>query len=211
MISETVLRRLLKQDVIQHIKLRGDEDKNDPKRYVFSEGKPVDYFVLILEGRVEVTVGRENLVFEAGPFTYFGVQALTQNVGLAETPAPSTMGSLQNLNMDSMLRHTFVPDYSVRAIAELYYITITRSMYLAAKRATLMEKGALNKGNTNEQIDTEVDKLLSDGVRGGVEDAQETKSNALKPTSASPLTNATFISKIKDVPENPEEEKLLKK
>ncbi|XP_026333651.1 metal transporter CNNM3-like isoform X2 [Hyposmocoma kahamanoa] len=178
MISETVLRRLLKQDVIQHIKLRGDEDKNDPKRYVFSEGKPVDYFVLILEGRVEVTVGRENLVFEAGPFTYFGVQALTQNVGLAETPAPSTMGSLQNLNMDSMLRHTFVPDYSVRAIAELYYITITRSMYLAAKRATLMEKGALNKGNTNEQIDTEVDKLLSDGVRGGVEDAQETKSNA---------------------------------
>lgn len=41
MISETVLRRLLKQDVIQHIKLKGDEDKNDPKRYVFQEGKSV--------------------------------------------------------------------------------------------------------------------------------------------------------------------------
>ncbi|KAI5632957.1 metal transporter CNNM4 [Phthorimaea operculella] len=164
-ISETVLRRLLKQEVIVHIKLKGDEPKDDPKRYVFQEGKPVDYFVLILEGRVEVTVGRENLVFEAGPFTYFGVQSLTQNItfnnlDLTESPAPSTLGSLQNLNMDSMLRHTFVPDYSVRAIADLYYLTINRTMYLAAKRATLMEKGALNKGDTNQQIDSEVDKLL---------------------------------------------------
>ncbi|CAF4939994.1 unnamed protein product [Pieris macdunnoughi] len=105
-VSETVLRRLLKQDVIQHIKVKG-KTKKDSSTYVFQQGKPVDYFVLILEGRVEVTVGRENLVFEAGPFTYFGVQALTQNVGVAESPTPSAMGSLQNINMDSMLRHTF--------------------------------------------------------------------------------------------------------
>ncbi|KAG6459975.1 hypothetical protein O3G_MSEX011700 [Manduca sexta] len=212
MISETVLRRLLKQDVIQHIKLRGDEDKNDLKRYVFQEGKPVDYFVLILEGRVEVTVGRENLVFEAGPFTYFGVQALTQNVGLAETPAPSSLGSLQNLNMDSMLRHTFVPDYSVRAIVDLYYLTIKRSMYLAAKRATLMEKGVLNKGGTNEQIEPEVDKLLREGDR--IEELREPDdlSKQHLPTSASPHTNATFKSLLdKDEAANPEEERLLKK
>ncbi|XP_059056373.1 unextended protein-like [Achroia grisella] len=210
LISETVLRRLLKQDVIQHIKLRGDEDKNDPKRFVFQEGKPVDYFVLILEGRVEVTVGRENLVFEAGPFTYFGVQALTQNVGLAETPAPSTLGSLQNLNMDSMLRHSFVPDYSVKAIAELYYLTIKRTMYLAAKRATLMEKGALNKGGTNEQIEPEVDKLLSEGDR--LEDIREPEKppRQFLPASASPHTNATFKTTDKNHT-NPEEEKLLKK
>ncbi|PZC70498.1 hypothetical protein B5X24_HaOG215826 [Helicoverpa armigera] len=213
-ISETVLRRLLKQDVIQHIKLRGDEDKNDPKRYVFSEGKPVDYFVLILEGRVEVTVGRENLVFEAGPFTYFGVQALTQNVGLAEAPAPSTLGSLQNLNMDSMLRHSFVPDYSVRAIAELYYLTIKRSMYLAAKRATLMEKGVLGRGGTNEQIEPEVDKLLREGENNRIEDIREDRprednAKPFVPTSASPHTNATFKSEKE--PANPEEEKLLKK
>ncbi|KAJ8703796.1 hypothetical protein PYW07_013090 [Mythimna separata] len=217
-ISETVLRRLLKQDVIQHIKLRGDEDRNDPKRYVFSEGKPVDYFVLILEGRVEVTVGRENLVFEAGPFTYFGVQALTQNVGLAEAPAPTTLGSLQNLNMDSMLRHSFVPDYSVRAIAELYYLTIKRSMYLAAKRATLMEKGVLGRGGTNEQIEPEVDKLLREGEnnRTVIEELAEDRSRGdsakvFTPTSASPHTNATFKRDTEKEPANPEEEKLLKK
>ncbi|XP_045489776.1 unextended protein [Pieris rapae] len=206
MISETVLRRLLKQDVIQHIKLRGDEEKNDPKRFVYQEGKPSDYFVLILEGRVEVTVGRENLVFEAGPFTYFGVQALTQNVGLAESPAPSTLGSLQNLNMDSMLRHTFVPDYSVKAIVELYYLTIKRSMYLAAKRATLMEKGVLNKGGTNEQIEPEVDKLLREGDR--LDDIIENEKSPIKQfLPSSLLTNSTY----KTDENNPEEEKLLKK
>ena len=51
--------------------------------FVF-QGKAADYFVLILEGRVEVTCGRENLVFESGPFTYFGQQALTQNVGVGK-------------------------------------------------------------------------------------------------------------------------------
>ncbi|XP_063543882.1 unextended protein-like [Cydia strobilella] len=201
MISETVLRRLLKQDVVKHIKLRGDEDRTDPKAYVFQEGRPVDYFVLILEGRVEVTVGRENLVFEAGPFTYFGIQALTQNIGVAEPQSPSALGSLQNLNMDSMLRHTFVPDYSVRAIADVYYLTIKRSMYLAAKRATLMEKGALTKGNTNEQIEPEVDKLLRD--EGRTESLRETDAQPQEPSPASPATS--------NQKENPEEEALLKK
>jgi metal transporter CNNM len=48
------------------------------------QGKAVDYFVLILEGRVEVMVGKENMIFESGPFTYFGTQALIQNVGVGE-------------------------------------------------------------------------------------------------------------------------------
>lgn len=40
------------------------------------QGKPADFFLLILEGRVEVTIGREGLVFESGPFSHFGSQAL---------------------------------------------------------------------------------------------------------------------------------------
>lgn len=79
--SETILRRLLSQDIIHNIKCKG-KDKNDPSMIIYQQGKPVDYFVLILEGRVEVQVGRENLLFESGPFTYFGIQALAQNVGV---------------------------------------------------------------------------------------------------------------------------------
>ncbi|XP_052745421.1 unextended protein [Bicyclus anynana] len=219
-VSETVLRRLLRQDVIQYIKLKG-KAKREPSTYVFQQGKPVDYFVLILEGRVEVTVGRENLVFEAGPFTYFGSQALTQNVGVAESPTPSAMGSLQNINMEAMLRHTFVPDYSVRAVTDVYYLTVKRSLYLAAKRATLMEKGALSKGATNEQFDTEVDKLLEsvdeDISISGDHKTPSRQVSPNPPTSASPLTRASFASRAS--PERngelyaaraDEQEKLLK-
>lgn len=85
-ISETILRRLLNQDVVNHIKCKG-KDKNDQSMVIYQQGKPADYFVLILEGRVEASVGRENLVFESGPFTYFGVQALIPNVGIGKTPS----------------------------------------------------------------------------------------------------------------------------
>lgn len=39
----------------------------------------MDYFVLVLEGRVQVQVqvGQENMVYETGPFCYFGSQVLT--------------------------------------------------------------------------------------------------------------------------------------
>ncbi|XP_050531045.1 unextended protein isoform X2 [Daktulosphaira vitifoliae] len=167
-VSETILMRLLKQDVIFHIKMKDKERfKSDPASVIYQQGKPVDYFVLILEGRVEVTVGRENLVFESGPFTYFGSQALHQNIGLGESPPanPSVgnstvnnMGSIQSVNIDAMLRYTFVPDYTVRAVTEVMYLKVKRSFYMAAKRATLMERS--KKMSNAGEFDEEVDKLF---------------------------------------------------
>lgn len=175
-VSETILRRLLNQDIIQHVRCKGKE-RDDVSMVIYQQGKPVDYFVLILEGRVEVTVGRENLVFESGPFTYFGIQALVQNVGVVDSPqqlaqqqqqamvlsgggGAQVMGSLQSLNVDAMLRTTFVPDYSVRAVTEVIYVTIKRTLYLAAKRATLMERSQRVGEPSNDAIDDEVEKLL---------------------------------------------------
>lgn len=170
--------------------------KSDPASVIYQQGKPVDYFVLILEGRVEVTVGRENLVFESGPFTYFGSQALHQNIGIGEffffivngflrfydvlfylcfdvfvgesppsganpTMANSTvnnMGSIQSVNIDAMLRYTFVPDYTVRAVTEVMYLRVKRSFYMAAKRATLMERS--KKMSNAGEFDEEVDKVI---------------------------------------------------
>lgn len=70
-------------------------------------------------------------------------------------------GSLQSLNMDALLRHTFVPDYSVRALTEVFYIAIKRTLYLAAKRATLMERAQKlgEQPANNEPIDEEVEKV----------------------------------------------------
>lgn len=153
---------MLNQDVVRHIKNKS-KGKHDVSLIIFQQGKPVDFFVLILEGRVEVTVGKENLVFEGGPFTHFGIQALAQNVGF-ESPQQQIVqnqvkGSLQSLNMDALLRYTFVPDYSVRALSDVVYILIKRSLYLAAKRATLMEQSRRMGETSNEPFDDEVEKV----------------------------------------------------
>jgi len=159
-ISPTILRRLLNQDVIIQIKSKG-KDKNDPSLVIFEQGKPVDHFVLILEGRVEVTVGIEGLTFECGPFTFFGCDALAQNIGGTECKQ-DIRGSLQSLNLNSKLKHNFEPDYSVRALKDVLYIAIKRSLYLAAVRSTLMERSQkVDDHNINEPIDDDVKMFLS--------------------------------------------------
>lgn len=80
---------------------------------------------------------------------------------IAESPtAQSTqpLGSLQSVNLESMLRYTFVPDYTVRAVADTYYMRVKRSFYLAAKRATLMERSKITGGDNFED---EVEKVSS--------------------------------------------------
>lgn len=71
-----------------------EKSRNDPTTVIYEQSKPVDYFVLILEGRVEVTVGRENMMFESGPFTYFGTQALTANIGVGKLKNNHSSGYL---------------------------------------------------------------------------------------------------------------------
>lgn len=70
------------------------------------------------------------------------------------------MGSLQSLNMDSKIRQTFVPDYSVRASTDVIYIAIKRSLYLTAKKATLLEKSRKSGTFSSETFDDEVERLL---------------------------------------------------
>lgn len=59
-----------------------------------------------------------------------------------------------------MMRHTFQPDYTVRACTEVLYLRVKRSLYLAAKRATLMERSQKDTATTGEQFDDEVEKVI---------------------------------------------------
>ncbi|XP_042589071.1 metal transporter CNNM4-like isoform X1 [Cyprinus carpio] len=84
-ISDKVLLRILKHpDVIQEIKFN-ENDKRSQQHYLYQRGKPVDFFVLILQGRVEV----EDLFFWGCGcifnFSYYGVVALYAG-WLAVTP-----------------------------------------------------------------------------------------------------------------------------
>ncbi|XP_065152703.1 metal transporter CNNM2a [Paramisgurnus dabryanus] len=77
--SEKILLRLLKHpNVIQELKY-DDKNKKMSEHYLFHRSKPVDYFILILQGKVEVEAGKEGMKFEAGAFSYYGVLSLTSS------------------------------------------------------------------------------------------------------------------------------------
>ncbi|XP_074494922.1 metal transporter CNNM4 isoform X3 [Sebastes fasciatus] len=146
-ISDKVLLRILRHpDVIQEIKFN-DSDKRSPHHYVYQRGKPVDYFVLILQGRVEVEAGNENMKFETGPFSFYGVMALNAPTlefrspshisglnrtsslsGADRTESLSISGSNSQLN-NSIPLQQYTPDFYVRALTDLQFVKITRSQY----------------------------------------------------------------------------------
>ena len=88
--NERVLKKLVTLDVFREIKLKKDMSKmSEDEQTIIYKGRPTDYFILIVEGRVEVNIGKEELVFESGPFTYFGIQCL-QDV-ISESPSSPTL------------------------------------------------------------------------------------------------------------------------
>uniref|UniRef100_A0A182LW72 CNNM transmembrane domain-containing protein n=1 Tax=Anopheles culicifacies TaxID=139723 RepID=A0A182LW72_9DIPT len=158
--SETILRRLLNQNIYHQIKIKSKDRKD--RIEIINCGSPIDYFVLILEGRVEVTVGKENLLFESGPFTHFGLQAIVQS-GSNEQPISTPqqiLGSLTTINRDESTRNNFTPDYTVKAITDVLYLQISRILYLAAKRATLMERSQKLGDQSMDLNDPEVEQLM---------------------------------------------------
>ena len=76
-ISKNVLKRLLQQDVIHTLEIDSNKDEQTTETYLFRRGHPADYFVLILQGKVEIKVGMEDFSFEEGPFSSFGTKSLT--------------------------------------------------------------------------------------------------------------------------------------
>ncbi|KAM4616639.1 metal transporter CNNM4 [Polymixia lowei] len=147
LISDKVLLRILRHpDVIQEIKFN-DSDKRSPNHYVYQRGKAVDYFVLILQGRVEVEAGNENMKFETGPFSFYGVMALSAPTlefrspshlgglnrtaslsGADRTDFLSVSGSNSQLN-NSAPSPQYTPDFYVRALSDLQFVKVTRAQY----------------------------------------------------------------------------------
>ncbi len=94
-----VLKKLLSVDVYREIKVKKDRAKMKQEDItIIRKGKKVDFFILIIEGRVEVNVGREELIFESGPFTFFGIQVL--NDLMAESPSYTQPAPSLSLSAD---------------------------------------------------------------------------------------------------------------
>ncbi|XP_036857226.1 metal transporter CNNM2 isoform X2 [Manis javanica] len=170
--SEKILLRLLKHpNVIQELKY-DEKNKKAPEYYLYQRNKPVDYFVLILQGKVEVEAGKEGMKFEASAFSYYGVMALTASPGENKSPprpcglnhsdslsrsdridaVTPTLGSSSNQLSSSFLQ-VYIPDYSVRALSDLQFVKISRQQYQNALMASRMDKTPQSSDSENTKIE----------------------------------------------------------
>ncbi|CAL8298588.1 unnamed protein product [Merluccius merluccius] len=154
-LSEKILLRVIKHpSVVQELKFN-PKNKRSPQHYLFQRNKPVDYFVLILQGRVEVEIGKEALRFENGAFSYYGMPSLVPLLPIVHRCSSRS----SNLNQsDTMLSGgsvghlstgagggggggggVYLPDYSVRQLTDLQIIRISRSHYQNALTASRMD------------------------------------------------------------------------
>ncbi|XP_065821972.1 metal transporter CNNM4 isoform X2 [Labrus bergylta] len=170
-ITEKVLLRVLRHpDVIQELKFN-ENDKRSPLHFLYQRGKPVDYFVLILQGRVEVEAGNENMKFETGPFSYYGVMALSSPT--MEFRSPSHGG---NLNRSASLSCTerapdsasvggsinqipgtpfqYITDFCVRALTDLQFVKITRAQYQNGLLASRLDSSPQTPDGSHTRLDT---------------------------------------------------------
>lgn len=111
-----ILRRLLLQDVVRQYSQEEIQTRNCA---LYRVNVPATSFTLVLEGHVEVEVGKEGMKFEAGPFHHFGVQALE----LADSGGGE-----------------YLPDFTVRPISNCLLLVITCGQYLDARKATKFQK-----------------------------------------------------------------------
>ncbi|NXS50745.1 CNNM4 protein, partial [Balaeniceps rex] len=158
-ISEKILLRLLKySDVIQELKF-DEENKKSPRHFLYCKNKAADYFILILQGKVEVEAGKECMKFEAGAFSYYGVMALSPSP-VSEIRSPSHVSSLNrsaslsyhersdsvsspvsgsNNQLNAGTGAQYVADFSVRALTDLQFVKITRQEYQNGLMASRMD------------------------------------------------------------------------
>uniref|UniRef100_A0A670Z4F8 Metal transporter n=1 Tax=Pseudonaja textilis TaxID=8673 RepID=A0A670Z4F8_PSETE len=165
-ISEKILLRLLKhRDVINELKF-DEENKKSPRHFLFNRNKPADFFILILQGRVEVEIGKEGLKFENGAFTYYGVSALTAPSSVHQSPVSTLRMNRREQQVDGTdptNYSAYCPDYTVRALTDLQFIKVTRLQYLNALMASRIQ----NSPQSPEAVDLKIipssqTKLLND-------------------------------------------------
>ncbi|KAM9559693.1 metal transporter CNNM4-like isoform 1-T2 [Salvelinus alpinus] len=147
-LSEKILLRLIKHpSVVQELKF-DRKNKQAPQHFLYMRNKPVDYFVLVLQGKVEVEIGKEALRFENGAFSYYGMPALipplpivnrfgSGSSGLNQSESVLSGGSVGQLSIGGGA--VYLPDFSVRQLTDLQIIKISRNHYQNALTASLMD------------------------------------------------------------------------
>ncbi|XP_030598478.1 metal transporter CNNM3 isoform X2 [Archocentrus centrarchus] len=137
-VSEKVLFHLLRHPSVNQEVHFDPNNRLSPAHYLYTRNHPVDYFILLLQGRVEVEIGKEGLKFENGAFTYYGVSALTLPSSVHQSPVSTQRHSPRDPfeSAEATSPSSYCPDYTVRALTDLQLIRVTRLQYLNALMAS---------------------------------------------------------------------------
>ncbi|XP_061886750.1 metal transporter CNNM3 isoform X2 [Entelurus aequoreus] len=137
-VSEKVLFHLLRHPSVNQEVHFDAGDRLSPAHYLYTRNHPVDYFILLLQGRVEVEIGKEGLKFDNGAFTYYGVSALTLPSSVPQSPVSTQHQSPRDPfdSSEATSPSSYCPDYTVRALTDLQLIRVTRLQYLNALMAS---------------------------------------------------------------------------
>ncbi|XP_077353916.1 metal transporter CNNM3 isoform X1 [Festucalex cinctus] len=144
-VSEKILFHLLRHPGVNQEVHFDPADRLSPAHYLYTRNHPVDYFVLLLQGRVEVEIGKEGLKFDNGAFTYYGVSALTLPSSAHQSPVSTRRPSPRDpfgAGSEAASPSGYCPDYTVRALTDLQLIRVTRLQYLNALMASRDGGGA---------------------------------------------------------------------
>ena len=152
--SQLILQKLLSMDVYREVKLRTlgmGEVREEGEGVLMNVGVQCDFFVLIIEGKVEVTIGKEQKVFQEGPFSCFGEQMLTQELTRSQT-LNSLSASDRSLASMASRQGAWFPDYKLRAVTDVVYLKIRKCIYqLAIKANKLQNLNGDSDTNLKEQ------------------------------------------------------------
>ncbi|XP_057675612.1 metal transporter CNNM3 isoform X2 [Corythoichthys intestinalis] len=165
-VSEKILFHLLRHPSVNQEVHFDPANRLSPAHYLYTRNHPVDYFILLLQGRVEVEIGKEGLKFDNGAFTYYGVSALTLPSSVHQSPVASQRQSPRDPfeASDATSPSSYCPDYTVRALTDLQLIRVTRLQYLNALMAS---RGGADCGSGPEPPEIKIlpnshTKLLND-------------------------------------------------
>ena len=122
-ITKTVLHRLLQQDIVFQLSA---EECRERDFALYREGTPANYFALVLEGCLNVSIGSEGMKFEARAFYHFGEKCLLDTIEGFDTTISDVA--------------PYVPDFTVHPVTDTLVLIITRRCYLAAYHTSLLER-----------------------------------------------------------------------
>ncbi|CAF3806195.1 unnamed protein product [Rotaria magnacalcarata] len=179
-ISSHILARLLNAQFYQEFEYDEDKTKDGKATYIYENGRPADYFVLILNGQAELITGKDKIVSELGPFSYFGVSALCNSDNKVE----------DILRAKDLKFRPFIPDFSLRVCEDVQILRIRRADWLAAIRATFFD----NKQKENGGIPM----VNPDGKQIDLLTQELEKANCVHRTGTTTRTSSGTSGKIRD-------------